>query len=363
MNSTLFDKKNIIIDACMHLGDLLHATTVIRLIHRYNPDCKITFLVNQGLEDVFESCGGVERVITYKYKSGRGYLDVYKMAQVLKKYNFDASISLDPRMRLSAMMYLAGIPLRIGSPSVFGWKPGLEKLFFNEFITFEGYHLEKHSMAENFQKFISLALGVKNDKLIRPELLAPSNEDGLFAAKELKVDNKLTIAVCVNTVDEAKNLPADVYNQVIRYLIERKDAIIVGLGVNEDREAFEKAVEGLPKERIIDLVGKTNFQQLNAVLRRCDFLINPDNGMGHFAAAVACPTVTIFTNADSNRFKPLHPLTQIVNSACSCIGMCDKKRRKSCGLKCRDMVRAEMIIDKAEELIKVLGNKGEVAKI
>lgn len=307
--------------------------------------------------------GGVERVITYKYKSGRGYLDVYKMAQLLKKYNFDASISLDPRLRLSAMMYLAGIPLRIGSPSVFGWKPGLEKLFFNEFITFGEYHLEKNSMAENFQKFMSLALGVETNNLIRPELLAPCNEDVLFAANMLKNDNKLTIAVCVNTVDEARNLPADVYNHVIRYFIERKEAIIVCLGVNSDREAFEKAVEGLPKERIIDLVGKTNFQQLNAVLRRCDFLINPDNGMGHFAAAVDCPTVTIFTNADSNRFKPLHPLTQIVNSGCDCIGMCDKKRRKICGLKCRNMISAERIIDRAEELIKVLVRKSEVAKI
>ena len=361
MTSTLLDKKNILIDACMHLGDLLHATTVVSLIHKYNPDCKITFLVSKGLESVFESCGGVERVIAYKYKSGGGYLDVYKMAQTLKEYHFDASISLDPRMRLSAMMYLANIPLRIGSPSVFGWKPGLEKYFFNEFITFGDYNLKKHSMAENFQKFVSLALGIETDNLLRPKLLLPNARDVLFAAQELKSDNKLTIALCVNTVDEARNLSADVYNNVIKHFIERKEAIIVGLGVNADREAFEKAVAGLPKERIIDLVGKTNFQQLNAVLRRCDFLINPDNGMGHFAAAVDCPTVTIFTNADANRFKPLHPLTQIVNSGCGCIGMCDKKRRKICALRCREMISAEMIIDKAEELIKLL--KSEVVKI
>lgn len=69
----------------MHLGDLLHATTVVPLIHKYNPNCKITFLVNKGLESVFESYGGVERVVAYKYKSGGEYLGVYKMAQTLKK--------------------------------------------------------------------------------------------------------------------------------------------------------------------------------------------------------------------------------------------------------------------------------------
>lgn len=355
MKKVLFKKKNIIVDACMHLGDLIHATTIVPLIHKYNPDCKITFLVNSESETMFENCGGVERVIAYKYKSGGGYLGVYKMAQELKKYKFDASISLDPRLRLAAMMYFAGIPLRIGSPSVFGWKPGLERYFFNQFITFGDYNIKKNCMAANFQELVSLALGVSRQRLIIPSFNLPNKESVLFIKEMLCQENVFKIALCVNTVDGARNLSADVYRDVAKHFIDKYNAKIVGLGVYSDRIAFENVITDLPKDNIIDLVGKTNFQELNAVLRQCNFLINPDNGMGHFAAACDCPTVTIFTNADCEKFKPLHPLTRIVTSNCECIGMCDKRQRNICGLKCRNMINSNMIIDETEKLIRKMG--------
>lgn len=299
--------------------------------------------------------GGVERVIAYKYKSGGGYLDVYKMAQELKRYKFDASISLDPRLRLAIMTYLAGIPLRIGSPSVFGWKAGLEKIFFNEFITFGDYNVKKECMAANFQKLVKLALGVSSESLGIPSFDFPNKEKMAIAKKLLDKGSMLNIALCVNTVDEARNLPLGVYRDVAKHFINKYNARIIGLGVNSDRNAFENVRADLPKDNVIDLVGKTDFQQLNAVFRQCDFLINPDNGMGHFAAACNCPTVTVFTNANSKKFKPLHPLSRIVNSNCECIGMCDKKHRSVCGLKCRNMITSHMVIAETEKLIRKIG--------
>ena len=96
--------NNILIDAVMHLGDLIHATTLIPLLKQQYPDARISYLVKPELVDLFKNIDNIEYVIPYKYKSKGDDFSVFRMAKEIKKYNFDLSISLDPRLRLSAMM-------------------------------------------------------------------------------------------------------------------------------------------------------------------------------------------------------------------------------------------------------------------
>lgn len=53
--------KNILIDACMHLGDLIHATSIIPLLKEVYPNAQVSFLVNAGLESLFSNIGGGKR--------------------------------------------------------------------------------------------------------------------------------------------------------------------------------------------------------------------------------------------------------------------------------------------------------------
>lgn len=53
--------KNILIDACMHLGDLVHATSIIPLLKKVYPNAHVSFLVNAGLESLFSNIGGGKR--------------------------------------------------------------------------------------------------------------------------------------------------------------------------------------------------------------------------------------------------------------------------------------------------------------
>lgn len=275
------------------------------------------------------------------------------MAQIIKKYNFDLSISLDPRARLSIMMWLAGIPHRVGSPSVFGWKPGVERFFFNEYVDFTGYDVSKLPMAYNFQELIKRFANFKSDMLYTPFFKEPSIEAIEYIETYTKSisQQSLRIALCVNTVDEARNWHPKNYNQLVKRLLEKYDAVIIGVGIKADEDAFLKSTYGIEKDRVLNFVGKTNFDQLNALFRRCDLLINPDNGMGHFAAAAGCPTVTLFSNASPVKFRPMHPLTEVVGSNCECIGQCDKKRRKICQYRCLDMLTVNAVLMSIEKTI------------
>ncbi len=341
----------------MHLGDLVQASSVIPLLNEIYPQAKISFLVTAGLADLFDNIDGLSAVIPYKYKSGGSYLGVYRMAQNLKKYNFDLSISLDPRTRLSSMMWLAGIPTRVGSPSVFGWKPGIERYFFNKYVDFTGYDIRKKPAAMNFQELVKRFAGEKNhDTVYLPKFSLPDAEAVKYIRKATAhvPENALKAALCVRKIGAASNWDSQRYNQVIKYLIDKYDAYIIGVGVKGDEDYFLQATEGVPADRIVNLIAQTSLAQLNAVFRECKILVNIDNGMGHFAAAADCPTVTLIPNIDPEKYRPLHPLTQAVASGCECVAVCSAALRKTCGSKCLKMITVNMVTAAIDKLFDEL---------
>ena len=350
--------KNILVDAMMHLGDLIHATSVIPLLKKLYPGCKVSFLVEPGLVSLFENIDGVEHVISYSYKSKGDYLAVFKMGKELKKYNFDLSISLDPRTRLAAMMWIANIPTRVGSRSIFWNESGIERFFFTDYVEWGSYICKEHPAAENFQKLIKLFADADDDKFYKPKFAVSQKNDIDYINCKL---NKLPksdfkIAFCVKTVDEARNWAPERFAELMNKIIEKYKADIIITGVKSDNDTAEQIIASVKdKNKILNLCGKTNLKQLNALFSKMNFLINFDNGMGHFAAAAGCSTITLFSNALPTQFTPLHDKTLIVQSGLDCIANCNKKLRKTCGLKCLEAVTVDKVMEKVDMMIKSLG--------
>lgn len=349
--------KNILVDAMMHLGDLIHAASVIPLLKKIYPGCKVSFLVEPGLVGLFENIDGVEHVIPYSYKSKGDYLAVFKMGKKLKKYNFDLSISLDPRTRLAAMMWVAGIPIRVGSRSIFWNESGIERFFFTDYVEWGGYVCKDHPAAENFQKLIKLFAGINDENFYKPKFALPQKVDINYIDNKLKELPKadLKIAFCVKTVDEARNWPAECFADLMNQIIAKYKANIIITGVKSDNDTANDIIVSIKdKNEILNLCGKTNLTQLNALFSKMNFLINFDNGMGHFAAAAGCPTITLFSNALPTQFTPLHDKTLIVQSGLDCVVNCNKKLRKTCGLKCLKAVTVDKVMGKVDEMVKNL---------
>lgn len=348
--------RNILVDAMMHLGDLIHATSVIPLLKELYPGCKVSFLVEPGLVGLFENIEGVEYVIPYSYKSKGDYLAVFKMGKKLKKYNFDLSISLDPRTRLAAMMWIANIPTRVGSRSIFWNESGIERFFFTDYVEWGSYVCKEHPAAENFQKLIKLFANVDDDKFYKPKFAEPSQEDYRYINNKLmKLSiNNLKIAFCVQTLEASKNWELDNFVKLINEINNKYDASIIVTGVKSDSKAAEYLIEKFQKKNIISLCGETNLKQLNALYHSVDFLINCDNGSGHFSAAAGCPSITLFTSGDPLQFTPLHEKTLIVQSGLDCVKNCTKKIRETCGLKCLQAVTVDKVMKQVDRMINNL---------
>ena len=107
-------------------------------------------------------------------------------------------------------------------------------------------------------------------------------------------------------------------------------------------------------ENCIDLVGKTNLEQLAQVFKSADLVVSPDSGSAHIAWAVERPyVITIFTSTAKNRTGPIGEKCFSFDAQLPC-QPCLKKK---CKLKneqqnmCMKELKPQTIIEKIDELL------------
>lgn len=75
-------------------------------------------------------------------------------------------------------------------------------------------------------------------------------------------------------------------------------------GAPGEEAQAEPVIEALPKDRVIDLVGKADLLLTAACLRRCAFFIGNDSGLMHLSAAAGVPTLGLFGPSSERRYGP-----------------------------------------------------------
>ncbi|NNL99794.1 MAG: glycosyltransferase family 9 protein [Gammaproteobacteria bacterium] len=101
---------------------------------------------------------------------------------------------------------------------------------------------------------------------------------------------------------EAKVWPVERYAALVRHLSGQFDAV-VALGGPDDREAVASlaAVSPLP---VLDLAGTIDLLTAAAVLTHAAYFVGNDSGVGHIAAAMGRPTMTVFGPGQPERYRP-----------------------------------------------------------
>jgi ADP-heptose:LPS heptosyltransferase len=84
------------------------------------------------------------------------------------------------------------------------------------------------------------------------------------------------------------------------------------LGGEQDRDISRAARMAIPRERVIDLCGRTDLLTSYACLKRARLYVGNDSGLMHLAAAAGTPTVGLFGPSDERRYGPWGPHVRAV---------------------------------------------------
>ncbi len=255
------------------IGDAVLTTGLLGHLIESNPGIKVTIACGPAAESLFRNVPGLERLIRFEKKGRIGHwLDLWRQAM---GRHWDLILDL----RGSAISYF----LRAGARYRFQPRPGHE------------HRVVQLAEAMNIwpPPAPRLWLGARDEA--RGRALVPPGPPVLalgptanWIGKQWPIERFLELALRLGADDGP--LPG------ARFLV-------AGAG-GAERVAAQPLLDGLPPDRLIDLVGGVELPVAAAALKHASLYVGNDSGLMHMAAALGVPTLGLFGPSRENHYAP-----------------------------------------------------------
>ena len=338
--------ERILITRTDRLGDVVLSTPVIKHLRALYPQAYIAFMVRPENRDVVTNNPYLDEVIVYdKYGSEKSFWKTFKFALDLKKKKFDLAIALHPTNRVHTMLFLAGVPVRVGYNRKMG------KLLTKRITHFkqEG---QKHEVDYNFD--LLKEAGFETEGADRMPFMKTSEDERRLVdalLKDVSLGNNI-IALHVGASCPSKRWPAEGFSEAADMLAGKYGSQIALVG-GDETVAFSREVLDAMKNKAVDLTGTLLIGELAEFLSRCRLFISNDSGPVHVAVAVGTPVVVIFGRQEAGlsprRWGPLGDKDKVLHKEVGChvclAHNCDKD------FKCLKAVTAAEVVESAEKIL------------
>lgn len=317
------------------LGDVLMTTPLVATLRAAYPDARIDYAVGDWARPALATNPDIDEVLPLfdvRASRIRRLLQVIASAVRLRWRRYDLAFVPDRNGQTALVAYLAGVPRR------FGIGGGLRSLLLSDAVRDQRQH---HDVDVYLQLAEAAGLGqhVSHDMKYVPT--QASLERALHMMHSQGFDQMpFRLALLPGGGSSTgrafyhKRWPAERYSILANQLIERYGGGVVLLGDEGERE-LNFHVRNNIDHPVLDLTGRTDVDNMGAVMQLCDTVICNDTGPMHLAVAVGTPTVGIFGPTSARTSGPYGPKHRAVQSHIYC-GPCAKSGgpMDGCGAAC-----------------------------
>lgn len=303
-----------------HLGDLVMTTPVLQALREQAPNAHITMMVGPWSGAVVEHHPALNQLLTCPFpgfqratqKPLEPYIVLSKMARQLRNEHYDLAINLRPDFWWgAALLYLAGIPHRIG----YAIEPGTP--FLTQALPFPpAEHATISSLrltSAGLQTLGYPALEAPYRPERYPLYFKPRQEEQQWVTQCLlnagirQADP--VVVIHPGTGGEVKLWRTEAWSHIANILTTKKflslPARIVLTGSPKERPMLEQIAQGMTAAPL--LMTNLTVGQLAALLARAQLVLGVDNGPLHLATAQDTPTLRLFGPTDTHIFGPWGP--------------------------------------------------------
>lgn len=282
-------KRRILITRTDRIGDVILSTPLIREVKRHFADSYLAVMVNPYTKDVLLNNPNVDSIILDEPTDVEKY-SFFDQVKILRKHRFDTALMLLPSERLAWMLFLAGIPSRIGVGT---------KLY--QVITFTRSVNRKKYIPLRHEADYCMDLGRKigvTPKNLEPEIFVTEDEKKHFVQTFLKdilplLNGKRLIGIHPGSNKSAPNWKLEDYIHLTQNLLNDDNNIIILTG-NENEMHFVPGFKALNSERIINFIGKLSLRNLIILISLMHLVVSASTGPMHIASALKVRTVSLF---------------------------------------------------------------------
>ncbi len=278
--------KRILVVNVNWVGDVIFSSPIFRALKEAYPEVRISCLAVPRVKKVLESISFIDEIIVYDEK-GRHRNPFAKLRLIfeLRRKHFDVAFLLHRSWTRALLIYLAGIPHRVGYDAK---KRG-------KFLTHKVEPLEGPTHRSDHYLNVIESYGVH---VSNRECQLDTSKDAERSIEELlrergvqKNDYKIVVNPGGNW--NLKKWPKESFSRLISGFVGSFETKVIVSGAQKDI-SLGREINSLSLNRAVNLTGETNLKQLMALMKVADLVISGDTGPLHMANSVGTEVVALF---------------------------------------------------------------------
>ena len=322
------------------LGDIARALCLPAHFKGHWPGTRITWLVESRWKDLVCNHPHIDRTVVFERV--RRIAAVKNTLKQLRSESYDIALDLQRILKSGLMSKASGARRRIGfhprNAKELNW------VFNNEHIGFYNDHLPKLQHYLKFTEHLGLAAPSSLDFGLLPIQSAT-------ACAQLEKVKHPFIAVVAGSSKASKDWHFEGYCELIADIVASGNRSVVLVGDQTQAGTAGRLTERLQSEQVIDMVDRTSLPELVAILSQADAAIGPDTGVGHLAAAVKTPYVTLMGPTAADRVAPYGCEHLVVSGDTPC-APCGEKKCRQPQYDCMGAIGADAVLSMLESALE-----------
>lgn len=341
--------KNILFIKFWGMGSIILTTPAIKNIRINYPNAKIFYLTLERNEEVCRLINDIDEIAGVNLDNPIFFtIDTFLKIFKLRKIRFDLVFDFEFFTYYSAL-----IVKLINKKYSFGFnnlKNNRNKLF-TETVIFEN---QLHTR-DNFLRLVSSHCDISTTNFSRLDYSSNINSKFNLYGKSLIIVN-----VNASRLAYERRLPAKDYITVINHLSKNNNCKIALIGLKEESDYVNNIFKLLNnKDKILNLCGKLNTDELAGLLSSALCLITNDSGPLHMASSLDIPSISFFGPESPGKYGPLSSKNLVFynNLDCSpCMSVSNSKTVNCIYNKplCMTAFDMEAVISKIDEFLAKL---------
>jgi heptosyltransferase-3 len=322
------------------IGDVVLSLPMLPLLKKRFPHASITVMVRPYTRELVEGHSCVNDVILWDEFKG-----LSEYVSILKQRKFDIAILPYPRFNLALIIFLAGIPMRVGTG--YRWYSFL----FNKRIYEHRKDAKRHEVEYNLNLLTTIDI-VPEERPAFEFAITERSKKSVDTVLESDGMKKFAI-LHAGSGGSARDWSIDRFAQLADVLqSELKLSVVLTGGVTE--QGLVDSLAAKMRTKPVNYAGKFSLQELAALFRRAEVFVSNSTGPLHIASMVGTPVVAFYPpiiQCSPMRWGPYTDKKKVFtadNAACS---LC--KGTPCTSNVCMDQITVEQVVAGIRELISI----------
>jgi heptosyltransferase III len=337
------------------LGDVILTLPMIGVLRKQYPHAAISMLLQHYTGEIVQGHRELAGILWYD-GDGRP-VPFFAMLRSIRAHRFDAVVVARPTPRLAWLMFLARIPVRIGT----GYRA--YSFLFNSRVFEHRKDARRHELEYNLN--LLLALGVRAEALKDPVVyglrVSPEDEKSardVLARRGLSLDHPFAV-IHPGTGGSAREWQIGNLSELGRRICRQKKMAVVVTG-NAAERSLAETLAGQIGSGSVSVAGELTMKQLAAVLERARIWIGHSTGPLHLAVALGTPVVGLYPQMipmSPRRWGPYTPMSRVhVPDRPADCTKCEDGKLGHCP--CMDTITVNEVFRSVNELLTESGLEG-----